>query len=413
MNSKKEEIWDQIKSLLKNHYPPEEIELWFSHTSPLELRDNQLFIQVTNRFVSSWLRDNYLATISRLLESRLGSSIVINFVVQDQIPASGFCKPFEPSYRLDNFILDDNNIFAYNCVQKISSSPRPQFNPLFVYGNPGVGKTHLLCAAGNQFISNNISTGYLSGQFFVDESQSTTNERIMGWDALLVDDVHLLAGHEIGQHTFIKIFDHFYEQMKPIFVTSRVPSHEIQKLDEKLLSRFNWGLIIHVGPLKQDTTVNILRSQIAGVEHLVHEDVLFFLASTRRPINQLQMDLNRILKYLTIRPKKIDISTVKNLLQGFPKEPKISAIQQLVARYYNLDVAQLCSANKSRATTHARQVAMYLSRKLTALSLKEIARAFGRKDHSTVHYALRNIEKKVMSDSKLKKEMEWFMSNFL
>lgn len=414
MNSKKKEIWTRIRSQLKLLYPPEEIDLWFSGTELFQVGDGSILVKVPNRFVASWIKEHYIKSISELTKTVLGQKLSVELVVKASQHYPKIISPLESSYTFENFIIETNNKFAYHCVRNLIFHNSSKIDPIFIFGNSGVGKTHLLCATANLMLKKDIYPCYISNQILNQyKRMEAINQSRDSWDALLMDDIHLISGNYKAHAPLINLFDHFYENNLPVLFTSRVPPVEIQNLDRRLLSRLTSCLIAPIGPLGQETMVAILSQ--AALERKVHvpSDVLFFLASSGKVIKELKKDLSRIISYLSIRPGKIDISTAKGLIENRPYEPTPQTIQNLVAQYFDLPPSFLVSEDKSRQVTHARQVAMYLCRKLTDMSLKEIANFFGRKDHSTVIYAINKIDKRKKEDLDLQKALEWLISNFL
>ncbi len=413
MKSKKKEIWNRIKSHLKASYSSEEIDLWFSGTELSKLEDRFVLINVPNRFVASWIEEHYLKAISEFTQSELGQKTSIELMVSAIDDYSQLPTAIEPSLTFDNFIIEPNNKFAYQCVRNLLFSHTSQTDPLFVFGNSGVGKTHLLCAAANFMLKKNICPCYLPSQIFTQgKRMQAINQARDSWKALLLDDIHLISGNHGAQGPLITLFDYFYENNLPVMFTSRVPPREITALDKRLLSRLTSCLIASLGPLEQDTVAAILSQAAKNTEVHVPNDVLFSLASSGKDIKELKDDLSRIVRYLSIRPGNMDISTAKSIIENRPYEPEPRTIQNLVAQFFKISPAVLVSDTKNRRITNARQVAMYLCRKLTDMSLKEIAAFFGRKDHSTVIYAVNKIKKKKKNDLNLKRDLEWLISNF-
>jgi len=312
-------------------------------------------------------------------------------------------------------VVGNSNQFAHAASLAVATNPARAYNPLFIYGGVGLGKTHLLNAIGNFITNKSIQICYVSSENFMNElinsirydRMVTFREKFRGIEALLIDDIQFIAGKERTQEEFFHTFNSLYESQKQIVVTSDRFPKEIPSLEERLRSRFEWGLIADIQPPETETKIAILKNKAYSNNIPLPDDVAFFLAENiKTNIRELEGSLIRIGAFASLTESEINLNIAKEVLKEIisnkSKDISIDAIQKAVAGFFKIKVSDLNSNKKLKIFTLPRQVAMYLSRKLTNLSFPEIGVSFGGKDHSTVIYAVNKIDKQIKSDSFIK-----------
>ena len=313
-----------------------------------------------------------------------------------------------PKYTFENFVVGPSNRFTHAACLSIADSPAKAYNPLFIYGRVGLGKTHLMQAICHRMRQKNAHT-----RFYFTPSEKFTNELInaiqhrstqafrdkfRNVDVLLIDDIHFIANKEATQEEFFHTFNALYDNHKQIILSSDRPPKEIQKLEERLVSRFGWGLVADIQPPDLETRIAILRKKIENETISIPDDVLFLIAETiKTNIRELEGALVRVIAYSLLEEKKITLEMAKTVLKDLLKEASrqvsMEDIQKAVAEYYKINVGDIKTKKRVQSVVFPRQVAMYLARELTALSLPEIGAGFGGKDHTTVLHAFKKIQK--------------------
>jgi chromosomal replication initiator protein len=415
--SKKKDIWNQITRNLESKIPDPDFKTWFSRTTLQKLEPGQAVIGVPNKYVSNWLQEKYLPEITKSFKRILKQEPDIYFShqkppgkkrsqsappIEKRDPA--FKHYLDPSMTFHRFIMGKGNRFARTSSIEVAKRSNNDYNPLYIYCHMGLGKTHLLHAIGNYIISNDPSPRirYLtSDTFTADFSNSSKNkklhefrERYCGLDVLLFDDVHLLDNRKRSQEEFLSIFNALHAEKKRVVVAGQRPPTNLKNLDSRLKSRLGSGLITEIQVPDQKTKINIIKNTTKEQGIHIPEDVVFFLANTNNDIKALMKNIIKIGTYASLNQRTINISTVKSFMKGKNKiEIDLDDIKSIMAEYFNISVMDLVSDKKRRSYSYPRQLAMYLARKYTRLSFKEIGVSFGNKDHSTVIYAVQRIEK--------------------
>jgi chromosomal replication initiator protein len=424
----KKNIWNLITKSLESDITQSEVKTWFSDTTLRKLDKNSALIEVPNKFVANWLADNYIDKIRSSLKDNLNFLPEILFTygspksVQNMSRYKNtkeskydFNHQLNPVFTFDNFITDKTNRFAYSSALQVAKKPRDNYNPLYIFSKQGLGKTHLLNAIGHQILISNplinakyISTEQLSFGF----SLAKKNQRLRNFrgnyrnlDFLLLDDIHLLDGREKLQKELIYIFNLFYESKKQIVFAGKYPPSQIQNLVPQLRSRMEWGLISEIQPPSHKTRMNIIKKKAREGNLSIPDDVFFFLANATNDLKILVEYLVSLETYTSLHQRKINISIAKSIIKNkhFHKI-HVHDVQKVTAEFFDISLSELLSNKKIRRFSYPRHVAMYLSRKLTSLSFKELAKVFGNKDHTTIIYAVKRIEnekdlkKKVLDD---------------
>jgi chromosomal replication initiator protein len=406
---KEKDIWKKITISLESAIPESETKAWFSHANLKKLDPELALIEVPNKFVANWLRDNYLAQIQDSFKSSLNFVPEIRFTYntitgQHTHQHKTFNHGLAPSYTFDNFVMSDSNRFACATALDVANRPAENYNPLYIFSKTSLGKTHLLHAIGNHVLSINPLTRvkYLSAdQLSSDLSNAAKKQNLnafrqdyTGLDFLLIDDFHLLSGRERSLQEFTSIFNMFYQSKKQVVVAGKTSPNQTKNLPPDLRSRMEWGILIELQVPDHMTRMKIIQEKAREENLHILDDVAFFLANTTNDLKILIKYFVSLQTYTSLYQRKIDMSTVKSIIKSTNiYKRNLNDIQKLTAEYFNINVSDLLSNKKSRDFSYPRQVGMYLCRKLTDLSFKDIGRAFGNKDHSTVIYAVKRIEK--------------------
>jgi chromosomal replication initiator protein len=438
-------IWDSVLSIVRAELNTPSFKTWFEHTAPVELTDDGVFVVgVQNDFARAWLEERYSQRLSAALRQVVGTDMSVRIVVDrsaapaveevggerpslpEQIKeltsdvSAHLDKPaspsdFDPKYTFDSFVVGESNRFARNAARAVAEAPGLKYNPLFIWGGPGLGKTHLLQAIGhyvNQNYPHKKVIYVTSEQFTNDYVDSIRAKRIDGFrqkyrsvDVLLIDDIQFLETKEGIQEQFFNTFNELQRRGRAIVLASDRPPKDIN-MEERYQSRFAMGLLADVQPPDVEMRLAILREFSAAENIRVHDDVLEFLANIATPnIREMEGAMIRIGAWrdLSKRPV-VDLETAKEVLKDFFPERctrpvSLSTIQREVCRYYTMSHTDLVGSKRSQAIVYPRQIAMYLSRELTDLSLPKIGEGFGGRDHTTVMHATAKIQK-LMSEQR-------------
>ena len=414
----KKTIWQQITSNLEAGVSQSEIKTWFSGTVLRRLEPNLAVIEVPNKFVASWLRENYTGHIQNSFKNTLHIEPEISFsfdktsaaggetdALRENIrePAHGADRTLNSLLTFNNFITASSNRFAYTCALEVANNPAQQYNPLYIFSNLSLGKTHLLNAIGNHVRRKKraFNIKYVTAHRFIShfsfclkrDNLPEFRDDYRNIDLLLFDDIHTLADREKCQFEFISLFNSFYEAKKQIVVAANKPPKQIKNIVPQLTSRLEWGLLSEIDIPDQNTKMKIIENMAKKSNLSIPEDVSFFLANATNNLKTMSQYLVSLETHASFYSREIDMSTVKSIIKD-RQSNKVSVddIQKATTGYFNISLSDLLSNNKKRKFSYPRQVAIYLTRKLTDLSFKEIGKAFGNKDHSTVIYAAKRIE---------------------
>jgi chromosomal replication initiator protein len=359
----------------------------------------------------------------------IGAQEATTFDVE-QLPNSGVSSAvagLNPRYTFDTFIVGSSNQFAHAACRAVAEAPSRSYNPLFIYGGVGLGKTHLMHAIGHYVLNHDRTQRltYISAERFMNEMINAVRyERILDFreryrsvDVLLVDDVQFIAGKEGTQTEFFHTFNSLYESQKQIVLSSDRPPHEMVSLEERLRSRFEWGLIADIQPPDLETKVAILKKKADAEAIPLSDDVAIYIAGRiKSNIRELEGSLIRLIAYASLTSQSISVplaqEALKHVLAHEEKAVSIETIQKFVADYYNLKLSDLKSRNNSKSVAKPRQVAMYLCKALTHASYPEIGRSFGNKHHSTVIHSIRQVDARRKREGDFNKLMSGFLEGF-
>jgi len=433
--------WERALGKIESKVNPHHFSTWFKPTQFLSEDAVSLTVRVPNSWYAEWLQTNYLSVIQDALREIDRPGVKISFLpagaaspsatsdaAQSRTPAAlanSAGPALNPRYTFDNFVVSSCNEFAHAAARAVAGQKRRVHNPLYIYGGVGLGKTHLLQAMGNHIVRR--GTGrlrYISAEHFMNELINAIRfertiefkEKFRNVDLLLIDDIQFLAGKERTQEEFFHTFNTLYDAQKQIVITSDCAPREIPTLEERLRSRFEWGLIADIQPPDLETKVAILRKKAEAEGITLPDDVALFIASSSKSnIRELEGSLIRVVAYASLGRKEITLDLARETLKELlpPEPPKVTAenIQKLVANYHNMNVSELKSRNNSQQVAFPRQIAMYLCKQMTPLSLPEIGRKFGGKHHSTVIHAIQKIEKRRAAQRDFDRLMDTFVQS--
>jgi len=428
-------LWDHCLNALRADISEQNYNTWIKPLYVIEDEEGpSLTLLAPNKFVVSWVQKNYLEQIKAAAEKKLRTKTTVAISVggekqqQDKHPKrnNSFVNavvgsPLNASYTFDTFVAGKSNQLARAAALQITENPGTSYNPFFIYGGVGLGKTHLMQAVGNKIKKSNSKTkvAYIHSERFVGEMVSALQHNTINafkssyrsLDVLLIDDIQFFAGKERSQEEFFHTFNVLLESNKQIIITSDRFPKEIRGLEDRLKSRFGWGLTVSIDPPELETCVAILKvkSELEGF-HLP-EDVAFFIASKiRSNVRELEGALRKIIASSTFTRQEPTIAlaqeSLRDLLAIQAKQITIGNIQKIVAEYYNIRVSDLLSKRRNRSITRPRQLAMSITKELTSHSLPEIGEAFGGRDHTTVIHANKKIDLLKKEDSRFIEDCE-------
>lgn len=450
-------LWEKVLEHVETRMNPSSFNTWFSPTTQIAFHNTTLWVAVPDKYFVNWLEEHYIDGILDILKTLTGKTITIHFVVNEEQlrteeelqesthteqslqPFSESSKPqqtqllppsledagLNPKYTFDTYVVGSSNQLAHAASQAVARQLSTAYNPLFIYGGVGLGKTHLMHAIGHEVRktqSGDFRLYYVSSERFMNElinairydTMQQFREKYRNIGLLLIDDIQFIAGKERTQEEFFHTFNALYNAQKQVVVSSDCPPKKIPTLEERLRSRFEWGLIVDIQPPDFETKIAILKKK-AESEHLeVPDEVAMFIATEiTSNIRALEGCLIKIAAHATLTQEKITLDLAKRALQDIVEsrtpQPKpqitVERIQQVVSNHYKIKLDDMKSATRLRTIAFPRQIAMYLARKLTDLSLPAVGQHFGGKDHTTIMYACQKIEELQQSDLVLREEI--------
>ena len=439
-------LWDRVLGRIETRVNAHSFSTWFRPTRFESENEARLRVRVPNTWFAEWLRTNYLPLIEDALKEIERPGMAVEFLadraegttrgtpaVRTSQPAPALAMPspdetpgwLNQRYTFEKFVVSSCNQFAHAAAMAVAEQPSRAYNPLYVYGGVGLGKTHLMQAIGNRLAARGgARMRYISTEQFMNELINSIRfertlefkDRYRNVDVLLIDDIQFLAGKERTQEEFFHTFNALYDAQKQIVITSDCPPREIPTLEDRLRSRFEWGLIADIQPPDLETKIAILRKKAEAEGASVPDDVALFIATNSKSnIRELEGSLIRVVAFASISGREISLDLAKDTLKDLmvPDAPAVTveSIQKLVANHYNLKVAELKSKNNSQQISFPRQVAMYLCKQLTECSLPEIGRRFGGKHHSTVIHSIQKIEQKRAKEKDFDRLVDGFVQS--
>ncbi len=431
------EIWDRTQNLIKTELTEVSFNTWIKTIEPISMEENQIILAVPNDFTKGILNTRYATLISNAIKQVTSKKFEIEFIVptednvknikKEQTKQKNLLDPtisstnLNPKYTFDTFVIGNSNRFAHAASVAVAEAPAKAYNPLFIYGGVGLGKTHLMHAIGHYILENDpkARVAYVSSETFTNELINSIRDdrnvefrnRYRNVDVLLVDDIQFIAGKERTQEEFFHTFNALHESNKQIIISSDRPPKEIPTLEDRLRSRFEWGLITDIQAPDFETRIAILRKK-AQMENIdVPNEVTIYIAKKiQANIRELEGALIRIVAYSSLTNSDITVDlaseALKEIFSSKPKQLNIPLIKEVVSKRYNVKLEDFDSKKRTRAIAYPRQIAMYITRELTDLSLPRIGEEFGGRDHTTVMHAHEKISNDIKADTNLKELIE-------
>lgn len=412
-------IWNNVLQSVYEEIGSTSFEIWFSKVKFHSFRNDNFYISVQNSLSREWIESRYLDTMQEKLRSLIHQNVHLIITTESSLDKEFLLSPLNPKYTFDTFVVGNSNRFAHAACYAVGESPFKAYNPLFIYGGVGLGKTHLMQAIGHHIIGKNksFSIMYVSSEQFTNDLISSIKDdttpgfrnKYRNIDVLLVDDIQFLAGKERTQEEFFHTFNTLYEANKQLVISSDRPPRSIPTLEDRLRSRFEWGLITDIQPPDLETRIAILRKK-AQMENLdVPYEILDYIANyIESNIRELEGALVRLLAYATINNKALNMDTANEALKDIfppasPRKITIEGIQKEICTYYDLDMNTLLSKKRNKQIAYPRQLAMFLCRRLTDASLPQIGEQFGGRDHTTVMHACDKLERSIKENQEIDK----------
>jgi chromosomal replication initiator protein len=426
------DLWQKVINSIKLSVTPETYNLWVSPIKPLTLENNIFTLEVPNIYFSQWITNNQKKNIEQILSNSCEQQIALELKPQQNI--SDIIKKVEdtpdhedvqapiiqkdqinPKYVFSGFVIGASNRFAHGCSEAVAKNPGKQFNPLFLYSGVGLGKTHLLNAIGNYIKQSTpkLKALYVTCEKFVTEfiesirfdKISFFKSKYRSLDCLLIDDIQFLVGKESSQEEFFHMFNNLFNLKKQIVISSDRPPKELKGVEERLISRFEWGIIADIQPPDLETRIAILRKKAEEEKIYIPDDVILYIAAQiKSNIRQLEGSLLRITAFSAFTGTPLTVDSAQKILKDIIKTDNsehitIENIQKAISENFNIDIKDMKSKRRTDAVSFPRQIAMYLARTLTdEFSTNAIGEAFGGRDHSTVMHACNKIKDKMDSD---------------
>ena len=410
-----ESLWTEVSNRLRDALSESTFTTWFADTEPIELSGEHFVLAVPNDFTRTWIEDHFLDLIHAAIRETVGSDRTVRLAVREldesqqfeSPPPARFGEGLNPKYTFDLFVIGSSNRFAHAAALAVAEAPAQAYNPLFIYGGTGLGKTHLLQAIASYIgeHSRNLSARYVTSEIFMNDFiNSLRDKRIEGfkqryrhYDVLLIDDIQFFEHKERIQEEFFHTFNSLYEAGRQIVISSDRPPRAIATLEARLRSRFEWGLITDIQAPDLETRIAILRKKAQSERLQVPDEILEYMASkVSSNIRELEGTLIRVTAFASLNRTPVDMPLVQTVLKDLITDDTDNVVAPVdiitaTADYFKLTVDDLYGSSRSQAVAIARQIAMYLCRELTNLSLPKIGQLFGNRDHTTVMYANKKI----------------------
>lgn len=442
----KKEIWDKVLELAKNELTAISYNTWFDppKTELIDIQENTAIILVESNFVQDFLKKQYTDIVADLFEKAIGTKLMPNFVIEedltsdkqlkDSAKAKTESKPdahplqntsedqFNVHNTFETFVIGPGNRFPHAASLAVAEAPAKAYNPLFIYGGVGLGKTHLMHAIGHYVLENNHDAKviYTSSEKFTNEfiksirdnETEQFREKYRNIDVLLIDDIQFIQNKEQTQEEFFHTFNDLHQTGKQIVISSDRPPKEIAKLEDRLRSRFEWGLIVDITPPDYETRMAILQKKLEEEDVDIPLESLTYIANQiQSNIRELEGALTRVIAYSRLQNESITTELTAEALKDIIQTPKskkitIQDIQKVVGQYYNVRLEDFAAKKRTKSIAYPRQIAMYLSRELTDFSLPKIGEEFGGRDHTTVIHAHMKIQTDMSEDPIFKQEVE-------
>lgn len=438
MESQIDHLWQQVLSAVQKKISKPSFDTWLKRTRAVSFTDEAVVVRAPNTFARNWLEKQYTKLIANAIEEQFNKSVRVAFVLEDAAPPAD--KPqqappppvigqepadlqrvasLNPKYTFDTFVIGAGNRFAHAASLAVAEAPANAYNPLFLYGGVGLGKTHLMHAIGHYILEHNPNTRvlYITSEKFTndfinairDNRGESFRSKYRNIDVLLIDDIQFIAGKEQTQEEFFHTFNALHEARKQIVISSDRPPKEIPTLEERLRSRFEWGLITDIQPPDLETRIAILRKKAKAENLDIPNEAMVYIANQiDTNIRELEGALIRVVAYSSLVNQDITVHLTAEALKDIipanrPRVITVQDIQMKVGEYYHLKLEDFKARKRTKAIAFPRQIAMYLSRELTDLSLPKIGEQFGGRDHTTVLHACDKIADEIQRNPDLAK----------
>ena len=433
------ELWEEALSVIRNRISRQSFEAWFRPLSLGAVEDHRIQVLLPNRFFKEWFEEHYLGLLRSALEDLMFTKVEVVLLLPEKEATSSTLvrdegthpraprrprdasSQFNPKYSFDSFVVGSSNQFAHAACLAVAEQLSKAYNPLFIYGGVGLGKTHLLHAIGHLALQRNprLKVSYVSSEKFTNDLINAIRfdatvefrNRYRSLDLLLIDDIQFIAGKERTQEEFFHTFNDLYDSSKQLVISSDSLPREIPTLEERLRSRFEWGLIADIQPPDLETKAAILRkkAQAEGVR-LPDEVSLFIAKHAKSNIRELEGSLVRLVAHASFTGREVSLELAQEVLKDLTAEQQrlatIPSIQKAVAEFYGVRVDDLRSLGRNKSIVLPRQVAMYLCREIVKSSLPDIGEGFGGKDHSTVIHACEKVKRKMATEDVFRKQVQ-------
>lgn len=439
-----EQLWNNVLAQVEQKISKPSFETWLKSTKLLAHKGTNVTIAAPNSFARDWLENHYVHLITGILTELTGEDLLIKFVVQKDQDTDDFDLPapkianrsddrhdvspgmLNPKYTFDTFVIGSGNRFAHAASLAVAEAPAKAYNPFFIYGGVGLGKTHLMHAIGHYVKEHNPNANvvYLSSEKFTNEFINSIRDnktidfrnKYRNVDVLLIDDIQFLAGKESTQEEFFHTFNTLHEESKQIVISSDRPPKEIPTLEDRLRSRFEWGLITDIAPPDLETRIAILRKKAKADGLNIPNEVMLYIANQiDSNIRELEGALIRVVAYSSLVNEEVTQEVAAAALKDImpnnkPRMITILDIQNAVGEHFNIQLEDFSAKKRTKSIAFPRQVAMYLSRELTDFSLPKIGEEFGGRDHTTVIHAHEKIASLLKNDQQLQQDLKQIRS---
>lgn len=432
------DTWNQVLEIVEKRINQQSYNTWFKPTQLIKYDEKALYIRVPNAFFQDWLNEHIDVVLDAAKLAGLGEINVVYIAekpplssgeppLQGQLDFESIDNTLNPKYTFDTFVVGSSNQFAHAAALAVGEKPSKAYNPLFMYGGVGLGKTHLMHAIGHmiKLWNKQLRLTYISTEKFTNELINAIRydkllsfrERYRNNDVLLIDDIQFIAGKERTQEEFFHTFNSLYDTQKQIIISADCPPREIPTLEERLHSRFEWGLIADIQPPDLETKVAIIKKKAERQNIVLPDTVALYIASKiKSNIRELEGALIRLIAYCSLTGSEITLpmaqETLRDILAPGEKAVTVEMIQKTIADHFAMRVHELKSKNNSKSVALPRQICMYLCKKVTGLSLPQIGREFGNKHHTTVLHSINKIERLRQEDRELNRTIQSFLDSF-
>jgi chromosomal replication initiator protein len=430
--------WQQVLGILEQRVNQQSYNTWFKPTQPIKHEGRALYVRVPNAFFQDWLNDHIDVVIEAAKDAGIGEIDVVYITeraispptdspTQGSLDFESIDNTLNPKYTFDTFVVGSSNQFVHAAALAVAERPSKAYNPLFMYGGVGLGKTHLMHAIGHEIKrrNHNLRLTYISTEKFVNETINAIRygkmeglrERYRNNDVLLIDDIQFIAGKDRTQEEFFHTFNSLYDAHKQIIISADCPPREIPTIEERLHSRFEWGLIADIQPPDLETKIAIIKKKADQQNIEIPDNVALYIASKiKSNIRELEGALVRLIAYCSLKGLEISLpvaqETLRDILSSDERVVTIEMIQKIIADYYGMRVLDLKAKNNAKMVTGPRQICMYVCKKITGASLPQIGREFGNKHHTTVLHSINKVELMRQQDKEVNRQVQGFIDSF-